>query len=67
MTSTLHKWLLVTCYNYCQKEQMHLININDRIITRIFLIIPFLLSKVFKIVNDKQTTNELNMSIFLSK
>ena len=67
MTSTLHKWLLVTCYNYYQKEQMHLININDRIITRIFLIIPFLFSKVFKIVNDKQTTNELNMSIFLSQ
>ena len=46
---------------------MHLININDRIITRIFLTIPFLFSKVFKIVNDKETTNELNMSIFLSQ
>ena len=60
MRSTHHKWLLVICYNYCIKEQIHLININARIITRIFLIIHFLFSKVFK------TTNELNMSIFLS-
>ena len=59
MSSTLHKLLLVACYNYCKKEQIHLINTNDRTITRI-LIILFLVLKVFKIVNDKQTTNELN-------
>ena len=36
-----------------------------KLLTRI-LTIPFSFSKVFKILNDKQTTHELNMSIFSS-
>ena len=43
----------------------HLIYVNDRTIKRI-LIIPFLFSKMFNVVNEKQTTNALNLSIFFS-
>ena len=31
------------------------------------LIIPFFFSKIFNIVSDKQTTDELNISIFSSR
>ena len=45
-----------------------MININDRTINY-NLITTFLFSKVFNIhvVNDKQTTNNLHMSIFSSQ
>ena len=38
-------------------------NINDKTINENFNN-SFWFSKVFKILNDKQTTHELNMSIF---
>ena len=53
-----------TSYNYSKKDDIDLF--NDRIITRI-LIPPFLFLKTLNIVNDKQTTDELNMTIFSSR
>ena len=43
-------------YFYCKKDHIDMININDRTINY----------KAVKLLNDKETTDELNTSIFSS-
>ena len=50
-----------------KKDHIHLININGRTIIQNFNNTFLTFEDMFNIVNDKQTTDELNMSIFSSR